>query len=320
VRFSSIPDSATATGAQFPDLARRLFGSVTLRFHDDGALFSDIASVSLGPCRLSRIDASAHCVDGARVVRRSFDPDAIKLILQADGCSVFEQGGVNHRLGPGAMILYDPTQPYSLDNRSPISQVLLQLPRHHLPARALAALRLHSFVKAEAEGEPRIVGALMLSAMREAPALDGRASKRIGDALIRLATAFVTTASEMQEEGGEPVSLTVLAGRAHAYIESHLDQPDLDVDEVARRMGCSRRYIFRAFERKGTTPAVLLWSLRLDRACERLGDPAFRSSSITEIAFSCGFSSTAHFSRAFRKRFGCAPRDARSAPRATSSS
>ncbi|MBI4045296.1 MAG: helix-turn-helix transcriptional regulator, partial [Devosia nanyangense] len=105
-------------------------------------------------------------------------------------------------------------------------------------------------------------------------------------------------------------SRQVLLQRVKAYIEANLADPGITVAEIARRMGCSPRYIFRAFEDDATTPADYLWNLRLEKARERLcsGD---RAQSISDIAFSLGFSSSAHFSRAFRARFDASPREVR---------
>ncbi|MBL8942370.1 MAG: helix-turn-helix domain-containing protein [Myxococcales bacterium] len=53
---------------------------------------------------------------------------------------------------------------------------------------------------------------------------------------------------------------------------------------------------------------------RLDRCRAQLLDPAHAHRSISEIAFALGFTSAAHFSRAFRARFGRSPRTLRAAP------
>jgi AraC-like DNA-binding protein len=62
---------------------------------------------------------------------------------------------------------------------------------------------------------------------------------------------------------------------------------------------------------EGCSLSDWIWSLRLDAAKRELCDPAQAARSISEIAFACGFNDAAHFSRAFRARFGCPPRDLR---------
>jgi AraC-like DNA-binding protein len=63
------------------------------------------------------------------------------------------------------------------------------------------------------------------------------------------------------------------------------------------------------FERLATTASAFVLEARLDKAVERLA--VDRRGSITELAFDCGFSDSAYFSRCFRDRFGVSPRDYR---------
>jgi AraC-like DNA-binding protein len=53
-----------------------------------------------------------------------------------------------------------------------------------------------------------------------------------------------------------------------------------------------------------------IWRRRLETVHVLLSDPA-EARSLAELALAFGFSSHAHFSTAFRRRFGYAPRDAR---------
>jgi len=60
---------------------------------------------------------------------------------------------------------------------------------------------------------------------------------------------------------------------------------------------------FRAFF--GETPHQFVIRLRLERAADRLRRTDY---SVTDVALAVGFESPAHFSRAFKTRFGCSPR------------
>lgn len=309
MHFSTASHMQFGRGESFPGLARGLFGNVELDFHDGFAEEAELMSTALGACRLSRIQASPHLVTGRRVALRSYDADAIKLIMQLNGQSIFRQDGVSVPMGARSWIVYDPTRPYSFDMVSPVSQLLLQLPRHNFSAAALERLA-RPFAGSDQDGMHRILLSLMQSTMNEAAGLDDAALCSVGDTMVRLATSIVLP--EAGEEAGRgSMSLNTLRRRVKAYVESNLTRPDLDIEEMAQRMGCSRRYVFRAFEADNMTPSEYIWGLRLERAYERLTSPNFRSSSISEIAFSCGFSSSAHFSRAFRKRYDMSPRDAR---------
>jgi AraC-like DNA-binding protein len=98
---------------------------------------------------------------------------------------------------------------------------------------------------------------------------------------------------------------------AKSYIDRNLFDPDLTVGAIARRSGVSVRYIQRSFEQEGVCAKAYIRQRRLEASARLLRDPRRRSFSITEIAFRCGFNSSAHFGRQFRARFGLSPRDYR---------
>ncbi|WP_227368832.1 AraC family transcriptional regulator [Halomonas sp. M20] len=61
---------------------------------------------------------------------------------------------------------------------------------------------------------------------------------------------------------------------------------------------------FRALT--GQTPHTWLITRRLDRARHLMSES---TASMTEIALTCGFADAAHFSRTFRRQYGCAPKE-----------
>ncbi len=85
----------------------------------------------------------------------------------------------------------------------------------------------------------------------------------------------------------------------------------LSRDEIAARVGLSRRQLERLFRRYlNTSPARYYLRLRLDRARLLLGQTTMP---VTEIAFACGFTSASHFSKCYRDMFTRSPRDERRA-------
>src|SRR6185312_7882780 len=95
----------------------------------------------------------------------------------------------------------------------------------------------------------------------------------------------------------------VLRERVRRYIASHLRAPDLSLDQIARSMHCTKRYLHKVFEDEDVSISKYILDLRLDRCRDALRTVSAKDESITDIALSWGFSNSAHFSRAFHKRF-----------------
>ncbi|NQY72174.1 MAG: GlxA family transcriptional regulator [Halomonas sp.] len=92
--------------------------------------------------------------------------------------------------------------------------------------------------------------------------------------------------------------------RALAVMEANLAQA-LPIPDVCRLAGLSQRQLTRLFVQEfGETPKQCYLNMRLDQAQRILADSRI---AVTEAAVAVGFSHLAHFSRAYRKRFGEAP-------------
>ncbi|CAN7544081.1 helix-turn-helix domain-containing protein [Rhizobium leguminosarum] len=302
--FSSVN---VAGGRDFPSVARSLFGNVRLDFQSGDEDQSRLLSAMLGTCRLTLLEADTHTVFGERVTLGSDSPDAIKLVFQTHGLSSLNQNGRSVPVGAGASIMYDPSRPYVLTNRTAVRLLVLQLPRRALPVQAVNRLMEPFVAMPEHAGMQRILLSLMDSTIREIGRLDDTARASLGQTMIELVRTMISV--DPQRERSSAHSLDLLRRRVKDFVSDHISRPDLDVGMIARRMGCSIRYVYRAFEAEGTTPADYIWSLRLERAASRLRDATCRPGDISEIAFALGFSSSAHFSRAFRGRYALSPSD-----------
>ncbi len=93
-----------------------------------------------------------------------------------------------------------------------------------------------------------------------------------------------------------------------SFLETHYTEP-IQLEALVRISNMSRRSFLRAFESAmGCTPIAHVIRLRLDRACELL---RATTRSITEIAYEVGFNDSNYFSRQFRQRMHCTPRQYR---------
>jgi AraC-like DNA-binding protein len=96
--------------------------------------------------------------------------------------------------------------------------------------------------------------------------------------------------------------------RALDYIELHLSVAGLTAETVAQDQRISRRRLDQLMhEAFGHSIASHLWNRRLEQAAADLRDPHRSTLSIAQIAFANGFEDAAHFTRAFKRRFGTTP-------------
>ena len=115
---------------------------------------------------------------------------------------------------------------------------------------------------------------------------------------------------ELKAVIGQPGGATGEAGRKVMHVLVHLSETELqelNVGELARRCGFSRRHLARLVKNEcGTSLATLVAQTRLDKAADLLRDPERK---IVNVAMDCGFKHLGAFSAKFRVRFGMTPSD-----------
>jgi len=254
-----------------------------------------------GVLDVSRMAAPLHhWVRDASHLRHGPDDD-LYLGCLLDGHASVRQAGRDTRLSPGDWVLYDAGRPFDfvLESRA---FTLMRLPRRLLLQRCAQAERL----TARAIGADQLAATALRAMLVETLGADvqrmhASAALRLGETLLDLAAALL----EFQVQDGQPAEAHALYHRIVAYMQRNLDDPSLCLETLARAHHVSSRTITRAFARHQQTPMGMVWQLRLQGSREAL--LAGRAHSVTQAALDHGFSDTSHFSRAFRKVFGCAP-------------
>ncbi|MBR2677214.1 MAG: AraC family transcriptional regulator [Solobacterium sp.] len=95
------------------------------------------------------------------------------------------------------------------------------------------------------------------------------------------------------------------------YIRTHINE-DISIDTIAREISYSSSYARKIFiKHLGMTPAVYIKRLKLSKSALKLRD---ENCLIVDIAMEMGFGSVDGYQRAFRREFGCNPKEYSSSP------
>ena len=142
------------------------------------------------------------------------------------------------------------------------------------------------------------------------------ASKQELTALYEACVSLLIAAESRSQSAATPQPATVVD---NPLLRNILDYTNLNICDrtlgpphVAHRFGISVRYLHKLFAGVGLTFATYVAKRRLEHVHNALVSDNGDAQSITELAHKWGFGDISAFNKAFRKRFGCAPRRLRS--------
>lgn len=231
-------------------------------------------------------------------------PNHLFVFLQTQGTLGVEQNGREAVLESGQFALVDPIVPYSGHLSSNSDLLVLGIPRAEIEARLGKTIDLVSRpIQAN--------GSLASSYLTALSLHEGQLNSEAEDmAQIQCLDLIALDLSRLSGRPCQPShALTVF--RIRSVIESHMRHPGVGVADIAAAAGVSVRYGNSILAEQGTSLSRLLKEMRLERCRKALSDPAQSKRSVSDIAFSWGFSDLTHFGRAFRAAYGMLPSECR---------
>lgn len=255
------------------------------------------SGVDLG-CNLRRIDRTRRDA--------SLDElDDYKILYQADGETTVIQGEWNAELAAGDIAVVDLSQPVSYVLHSEQARWLgLRLPRDqvnlHLGGET-GAKRWNGYRSSPA----RLLGTLIGDAFADAEPRSSAVDMNMQLAVYDLLGALIAPANN-----SPPSAHTdKIFARVCRIVRERFTDPDFGPREAAAAAGISMRYLQKLFTVRGSTCREHIQCLRLEYAAKLIGRRTAlnRRWPLGEIAYISGFREYNSFSRAFRRKFGCAP-------------
>ena len=258
----------------------------------------------IGRIGITDVRASAQRAARTRATIARAPSDDLIVVVHVDGFCEVKQGDTTAMLRSGASAAVSAEQPYCFAFPAPFRQLVLKVPRmllHDIAPRG--ATRLLSL----ASGPSNLIRNLTLATLDEPENFSADEEAAVERAVLEL----LRSAFGGDEPRGGQGKGAARHDEARRFIERNLADPALSPAIVAAHVGVSVRSLARLFALRGTSIERTIWSCRLDTAKADLADPRQKNRSITDVAFSRGYSDSAHFSRSFAKAFGVTPRQFR---------
>lgn len=156
----------------------------------------------------------------------------------------------------------------------------------------------------------RILASHLQSIFAALPQLDAATARQVISSVLPLVDAAFSSSVDAFERA-QPSLRAARRSQVLRFVDANICNPQLSPTWIAEQLDMSLRYLHSLFEDQERSLGETILARRLARCHEAIADEHNVGRSITEIAFRFGFSSSSHFSRAFRRMFGYAPSELR---------
>ncbi|HWH81766.1 MAG TPA: helix-turn-helix domain-containing protein [Burkholderiaceae bacterium] len=242
-----------------------------------------------------------------RAIRRATD-DYIIVSLQTRGNAVISQDGRDAVMVPGDFAIYDSTRPYTLRFDDDFEEIVLKLHGDRLRAMLRDSEKLTATTVSGRAGAGHLLINMIGTLRDEVDSLAPASAAAVASGVVNVLVAGLQSLPACGRTELSSMAAYHVA-RIRACIDERLHDPALTIEAIAAEVGLSVGHLHRLFRSEALSPSQYLWSRRLEGCSRELLDPRRARASVAEIAFGWGFNDAAHFSRAFRERFHCAPRE-----------
>jgi signal transduction histidine kinase/ligand-binding sensor domain-containing protein/DNA-binding response OmpR family regulator len=133
---------------------------------------------------------------------------------------------------------------------------------------------------------------------------------KIRNLLLLNHTLKTAYSKQIQLQAPEPAIESAdeaLLKQVRLYIEEHLTDPQLSVDQLSRQIGMSRSSFYsKMLALTGQTPVEYIRSVKLEKAAVLLEKSGLN---VAQVAYETGFASANYFAKAFKAKFNILPSD-----------
>ncbi|KFG72655.1 AraC family transcriptional regulator [Streptomyces mutabilis] len=241
-----------------------------------------------------------------RLASEDHEP-AVFLGLQVTGTNLVGQHGRQCLVGPGSLVVFESTAPYTLRFEQSFGYLSLRIPREALalPERMLRKVAAVTLGPGNPTAPLAFTYFSQLAASEELRA--GTYAESVVGPSVELLRAVVT--SQLGDTAPAGAASDELLGlRITQYVRAHLADSGLSAPRIAAAHGISVRHLYNVLSRSGISLGDWIRSRRLAECRQELAGPYGRVHTIAGIGRRWGFMDATHFSKAFKQAYGMSPR------------
>ncbi|MDX3985757.1 MAG: helix-turn-helix domain-containing protein [Achromobacter sp.] len=296
--------------AYWSDIVCRSYVPLECSAINNRTIEGSVRASQLATLRVTEVKATAQKVCRTPTQISLSTEDFFLISVQTAGRGVVAQDGRSANLAPGDFALYDSTRPYTLTFIGNFQQYVLMLPGKLLRSDLPQIESLTARVVNGQHGAGHLLHALLRPLANEADSLMPGAAGSVADGVRQMLIAGLSTLPGPKTAGLSRLRAYQLE-RIRSCALARIREPTLTVAAIAAELKVSPSTIHRTWGAEGCSLMDWVWARRLDGTYRDLVAPGCAERSVSEVAFSWGFNDAAHFSRAFKARFGQPPSEIR---------
>ena len=220
------------------------------------------------------------------------------------------KGGETISLATNDCIITDSSQISAWDFKSRFGQLTLRIPYSRIAEHLLTPSDLVGrYLPAE-----NTLNSLAVDFIKSVAKKNAQLTATESSLAIRHILQLIASAATAFKPFEAPTYLRVkesLLKQVKEYIDTNLYKSSLGPKDIAEAMNISVRQLHNLFTNEAESVLNFIYRRRLELCCEFLVCQSHMRTSITQIAFLCGFENASHFSRRFKAYFGMSPREYR---------
>lgn len=290
---------------RWEEVVRSAYAGLEMSVQPESDFSARMRLSSFGRLQISEVESGPVSYERSDELLSEAPSDHFLLSLKYSGSGTIEQFGRCARADNGDMLLYDTSAPYRLDFPEHYRELVVKIPRSSMSSRVAAPERFSAIVFDGNAAVSRLVTRYLRELAVESEALPDTARDRLDSAILDIVAVALTNVEGV-------IATADVAGhvmRAKIFMRAHAADPTLSAGRIASALNISVRTLNRAFAHENCTAMKWLLDHRLETAHRALAEG--RTWSVSDTAFSLGFSNLSHFSRAFKAKYDLTPSEVR---------
>jgi len=305
-RYSTANAGSRAHIAYWNSVLQNLLVPLKVTADDPHEFQAELMIGHFGSAVMADVRSSPACVDYDVKHIDQITEHFYSLQMVVEGHCTFRAFGRESEMGPGDIVLNDSHVPSQISFADSSRILSIRIDPQALGTYVPETEQFLGVPIRETHTMGRLLGQMLLGYWEQVgQGMPDEFAPTLQQSLLQVLASYF--ALEHARTFADASTSVLRRAAVKRYVEANLADPELAAPVIAKALGVSTRYIFRAFTGDDETLSTYIQRRRLEQVSIYLLSPLWAHWTVTRIAMHWGFTSVPHFSRLFRRHYGEAP-------------